>query len=64
MTKCEMKRSRECMDETIVAAQNYDSIDFVMPTGRPAWRTYEARNMIASTSARSMHYSASQERES
>ena len=55
MTKCEMKRSREYMAETAVAAQHHDSIAFWMHTGRPAWRSYEARVVIDSTSARSIH---------
>jgi hypothetical protein len=50
-----MKRSREYMAETAVAAQHHDSIDFSMPTGRPARRSYEGRIMIASTSALSIH---------
>lgn len=55
MIERKMKRSREYKDETAVAAQHHDSIDFLTPADRPAWRTYEARVMIASTSARSIH---------
>lgn len=49
MIQRKMKRSREYMEEIAVAAQRHDSIDFLMPTGHPAWRSYEARIMIDST---------------
>ena len=55
MIQRKMKRSREYMADTAVAAHSPVSFDLWMPTRPPACRSYEARVIIDSTSARSIH---------
>lgn len=35
--QCQIRRSREYMAKTVVAAQHHDPIDFWMSTGRAVW---------------------------
>lgn len=55
MIQRKMNRSHGYTAETTVAAQHHAFIAFLEATGRPAWRSSEARVMINSTSAQSIH---------